>query len=296
MTAQSLEQFRAEHHRSLERLYHQSGAPKWNLSELAFSEALYRSYARRHETGPAFGSSDQIDAFLETLFVDDLALAAACRNGNENAWRQFLASYRVVAEGAARSLMSDSSAASELADSLYADLYGLRQNGANRNSPLDRYHGRSPLSAWLRTVMARRAADVWRSTRIHEPMDEIAERSMNHTAQEPEGQNDPNRGRYLGMVCDSLKHAIAQLPPADRLRMSYYYLQNLTLAQIGSLTGEHESTISRKLSQTREKIRHEVEISLKGEHHLSADQISLCFEYATEDWPFNLAEVLTQAK
>ena len=296
MTLQSLEKFGDQHRRSLERLYLQSGAAKWNLSEAAFSEALYRSYARRQETGPAFTSSEQVDAFLDTLFVSDLALAAACRNGNENAWHQFLASYRGVAEGAARSLMSDPAAARELADSLYADLYGLRQNGAGRNSPLDRYNGRSPLSAWLRTVMARRAADVWRSTRIHEPMDEIAERSMNHTAQEAGGQHDPNKGRYLAMVCDSLKRAIVQLPPADRLRMSYYYLQNLTLAQIGSITGEHESTISRKLAQTRERIRHQVENCLKGEHHLSADQISLCFEYATEDWPFNLAEVLTQAK
>ena len=32
------------------------------------------------------------------------------------------------------------------------------------------------------------------------------------------------------------------------------------------------------------------------QYHLSADQISSCFEYATEDWPFNLAEVLAQAK
>jgi hypothetical protein len=73
-------------------------------------------------------------------------------------------------------------------------------------------------------------------------------------------------------------------------------LQGLTLAQIGSLMGEHESTISRKLASTRNTIRGNVERILRDEHHLSADQISSCFEYATEDWPFNLAEVLGQAK
>src|SRR5580704_13918849 len=108
MTVESLEQFRHRHHRSIERLYLQSSANKWNLSEIAFAEALYRSYARRHENGPAFASSDQIDAFLDSLFVDDLALAAACREGNDSAWRQFLSSYRVVAEGAARALIADS--------------------------------------------------------------------------------------------------------------------------------------------------------------------------------------------
>ena len=296
MTVESLEQFCHRHRRSIERLYLQSGANTWNLSDVAFAGALYRSYARRHENGPAFASTDQIDAFLDSLFVDDLALAAACREGNENAWRQFLASYRAVTEGAARALISDASAARELADSLYADLYGLRQNNGTRNSPLDRYHGRSPLSAWLRTVIARRAADVWRTTRIAEPMNDAAERSMNHAAHEPHAPHDPRRGHYLAMLCDSLKNAIAKLPPSDRLRISYYYLQELTLAQIGSLTGEHESTTSRKLAQIRTRIREEVERNLSSEYHLSADQINLCFEYATEDWPFNLAEVLEQAK
>ena len=296
MTVESLEQFRRVDSRSIGRLYRQSGAARWNLSEVALADALYRSYARRHESGPEFTSSEQIDAFLDSLFVDDLALAAACREGNENAWREFLAHYRSVAESAARALISDSSAARELADSLYADLYGLRQNNGTRNSPLDRYHGRSPLAAWLRTVIARRAADVWRATRIHEPMDDAAERSINHAACEPQSPYDPQRGRYLAMLCDSLKRAIAKLPPSDRLRISYYYLQGLTLAQIGSLMGEHESTISRKLAQTRSQIREAVETNLSDDYHLSADQISSCFEYATEDWPFNLAEVLAQAK
>jgi RNA polymerase sigma-70 factor len=296
MTVESFQQFRQDHRRSIERLYRQSGAGKWNLSEGGFADALYRSYARRHDTGPEFASSDQIDAFLDSLFVDDLALAAACRDGSENAWREFLASYRAVAESAARALISDWAAARELADSLYADLYGLRQNNGARNSPLDRYHGRSPLSAWLRTVIARRAADAWRAARIHEPMDDAAERSLSHAAGEPQSPLDPQRGRYLAMLCDSLKGAIAKLPPPERLRISYYYLQGLTLAQIGSLMSEHESTISRKLAQTRNRIREEVERNLSAKYHLSADQISSCFEYATEDWPFNLAEVLAQAK
>ena len=297
MTVESLQQFRRSHQRSIERLYRQSGAAKWTLSEEAFGDALYRSYARRHESGPDFASSDQIDAFLDSLFVDDLALAAACREGNESAWHEFLKSYRMVAEGAARALISDPNAARELADSLYADLYGLRQNNGARNSPLERYHGRSPLSAWLRTVIARRAADAWRAVKLHEPMDDVAERSINHAAScEPQAPMDPQRGRYLTMLCASLKHSIAKLPPSDRLRISYYYLQELTLAQIGSLMGEHESTISRKLAQTRVRIREDVEKTLSDEYHLSADQISSCFEYATEDWPFNLADVLAQAK
>ena len=146
--AESLEQFRLAHGRTIDRLCLKSGAEKWDLSRVAFCNALYRSYARRSETGPSFVSADQIEAFLDSLFVEDLALAAACREGNDNAWRHFLTTYKPLMEGAARGLISDPSAARELADSLYADLYGLRQTNGDRNSPFDRYHGRSPLSAW----------------------------------------------------------------------------------------------------------------------------------------------------
>ena len=44
MKAESLQQFCRDHRRSIERLYRQSGAGKWNLSEGAFADALYRSY------------------------------------------------------------------------------------------------------------------------------------------------------------------------------------------------------------------------------------------------------------
>jgi RNA polymerase sigma-70 factor len=293
MTAQPLEQFRHQHDKIIGRLYTRSGAQKWKLSAATFAAALHRSYARRSEAGPPFDSAEQIEAFLESLAIEDLALAAACREGNDEAWRQFLASYRGLIEGAAHGLISNSSAARELADSLYADLYGLKHNGDGRNSPFDRYHGRSPLSAWLRTVIARRAADSWRSTKICESIDAVPEHQLSHA---PHEMHDPRRARYLAMLCEALKYAFAQLPPAERLRLSYYYLQNLTLAQIGALGGEHESTVSRKLNQTRQRIREEVEHHLASAHHLSADEISLCFEYATEDWPFNLAEVLAQGK
>lgn len=293
MTAESLEKFRQNHQRIVERLYRESGADKWNLSQDSFARVLYRSYARRAESGPAFATPKEIDAFLESLFVRDLALAAACRQGNDDAWNQFLAAFKAVIESAARAAISDPSAARELADSLYAELYGLRSRDGLRDSPLDRYHGRSALTPWLRTVIARRAADWWRARRVSEPIDWVTERAMKHTSLEAQ---DPKRARYLAMLCDSLRRALAELPPADRLRLSFYYLQELTLAQIGALTAEHESTVSRKLAHTRSKLRADVEEALRLEHHLSADEISLCFEYATEDWPFNLAEVLSQAK
>ena len=45
------------------------------------------------------------------------------------------------------------------------------------------------------------------------------------------------------MAQGALDEAIAALESKDKLRLRLYYGQQLTLAQIGRLTGEHEATV-----------------------------------------------------
>jgi len=97
-------------------------------------------------------------------------------------------------------------------------------------------------------------------------------------------------------VGEALTCALTAVSPRDRLRLSYYYVQGLTLAETASLIGEHESTASRNLARTRLAIRRHVERRLRREHRLSDDQIGRCFEYATEDWMFDLKQALAQGK
>ena len=90
-----------------------------------------------------------------------------------------------------------------------------------------------------------------------------------------------------------LKCCLADLVPRDRLRLAYYYVEELTLAQIGKLLGEHEATVSRKLDRTRADLRRCVEEALRIEKKLSEAQLRLCFEYAREEWPFDLTRALS---
>ena len=62
-------------------------------------------------------------------------------------------------------------------------------------------------------------------------------------------------------------------PPRDRLRLSAYYAQELTLAQTGRLTGEHEATVSRQLAKTRAALRSAVETRL-GAAGFSSAQVA----------------------
>ena len=276
-------------------LYTRSGASRWNVSRSEFSSALTRAIERRFADSKEAHDRSLVRSFLESLHVNDLALALGCRAGDADAWREFDAQYRSSIEKIARQVTRDTDRAREVADSLYGDLFGdVRANGARR-SPLDHYHGRSPLTAWLRVVIAQREAETWRATyRTHADGSlDGALASMDHAAPEPD---DPDRAAYLAMVSCELRKALDSLAARDRLRLAYYYVQELTLAETGALLGEHESTVSRGIARTRTEIRDKVKQALKQEHRLSDDQIGRCFEYAVGDWPFDLARALEQAK
>ena len=105
---------------------------------------------------------------------------------------------------------------------------------------------------------------------------------------------DPDRARYLSLLQGALTTALAALPPRDRLRLAYYYVQDLTLARIGRLLGEHEATASRHLDRTRRELRKQVERALRADKRLSDAQIRLCYEYAMEEWPFDLTRALSE--
>ena len=81
-----------------------------------------------------------------------------------------------------------------------------------------------------------------------------------------------------------LSAAIAALAPRDRLRLACYYAQEMTLAQIGKLTGEHEATVSRQLARTRKvdsrRRRAPPETAISG---FSSAEIDECFESVVDD-------------
>jgi RNA polymerase sigma factor (sigma-70 family) len=164
--------------------------------------------------------------------------------------------------------------ARELADSIYADLYGLDKRGGERQSLLRYFHGRSSLSTWLRAVLAQRHVDRVRVVRRTEPLlEEMPARTQ---------VEDPDCPRFAEMLRSALSRVLTRLDPRDRLRLGLYYAQEMTLARTGAVLKEHEATTSRHLARTRKIIRDGVERELRIVG-LNDDQIARCFECATED-------------
>ena len=197
----------------------------------------------------------------------DLELAQRCAAGDPAAWDRFVLEYRPVLYRAADAL-DPHGGAREIADSLYAELFGLRGSdtaGAERQSLFRYFHGRSSLATWLRAVLAQRYVDRLRAGRRLEalPDDRAGDGpvAVRHLAA-PAADADPERPRSIALVAAILARVVAALQPRDRLRLASYYVQQSTLAEIGRLLHEHEATVSRQLARTRRAIRAEVEREL----------------------------------
>ena len=289
----------------VQQLYQKARAERWALARDRFAHALDRSVA--HRFGSASVSAGEVEAYLASLHAEDLALACSCSEGSVPAWEHFIQDFRQDLYRAGRAVAGEEHGR-ELADSLYAELYGLGPRGAQRDiacgdgppprqSLFDYYYGRSKLMTWLRAVLAQRHVDRFREAcrepaaaggafEDGEPPKSIAEAAGS-------GPPDPDRLRYLALLREALEDELAALAARDRLRLCYYYVQDLTLAQIGRLLGEHEATVSRKLDRTRSDLRERVEKRLRKAKRLSEAQVRLCFEYALEDWPFDLTRALS---
>ena len=204
----------------------------------------------------------------------DLELARACERGDETAWDRFVAEYRPILYRSADAI-DPSGGAREVADSLYAELYGLKESDGKRKSLFAYFHGRSSLATWLRAILAQRYVDRIRGTRR---LEELAD---DHVA--PSSSPSADRGRYAAAMEEALAAVVGALEPRDRLRLGCYYSQEMTLVQIGRLTHESEATVSRQLARTRRAIRGSVERYLRDRAGFGDAEIRECFAAVIED-------------
>jgi len=263
--------------RRAERLYKKADAGRWKVPAEVLSDALERS-AEKAFAGRS-PSDGELDRYFNSLHLTDLALACACAIGREDAWDHFVLEFRPGMYRAADAIDA-SGGAREIAEALYAELFGLKERDGIRQSVFRYFHGRSSLATWLRSLIAQRHVDRHRETRRLEP---LPEDSSPASIRSETKADHPERARFVMAMHMVLSAVIAALAPRDRLRLACYYAQEMTLAQIGTLTREHEATVSRQLAKTRRAIRAEVERRLKTDRGFSPGDIDECFESIVDD-------------
>lgn len=265
-------------------LHAKSGCEKLGLSRQHFSEILCELGAKQADVS----SEPELRTFFLSLRIDELALARACAAGHNSAWEIFLMRYREKVYQSALRIAREDSAARELADTLYADLYGTTTRDGQRLSKLASYTGRGSLEGWLRTVLAQEYVNRYRRTRRLVSLDEESEDGIQFRAPEPDPL--PPADPRLSQATDE---ALAALPAEDRTILSAYYLDDRTLAEIARMLGVHESTISRKLDKLAKALRKQILAGL-GRRGMSRRQAEEALEADVRDLQLDIRRSLAQ--
>jgi RNA polymerase sigma-70 factor (ECF subfamily) len=234
--------------------------------------ASVEKYLLRHKPD---ASAAEVNNFIDALHAEELVLVLACERGDERAWDDMLSQFRATVLSAARGASAGEAEAEELADSVWAELYGLREKSDGRPAgKLAYYSGCGSLGGWLRAVVGQLGVDRHRrSARLvqtEEPseFDRAAAESHETDGWRPAASLDPEaalaeRDAARG-VEEALARALGGLDAEDRLLVRLYYFDGLKLKEAGAVLGVHEATASRRLTRVHAEVRRRVEASLAG--------------------------------
>ncbi len=275
-------------------LYERSGAAAYGLSAERFATILGEILRKHIASNPAADPEQQAD-FCAGLRLEELALARACAEGNERAWHDFISRYRQKLHSMALHITRDSAHAAELADSLFADLYGVNVRAGVRNSKLVFYTGRGSLEGWLRTVMAQEFINRYRKQKRSVSLEEQIEEGVQFAAP-PNPERASSRishGASDQRLESATDEALAELSTEDRFTLASYYLDGRTLAEIARTLGLHESSVSRRLDRLATGLRKRILAGLRT-RGMSHAQAAEALEADLRDLQLNLRSRLTQ--
>jgi RNA polymerase sigma-70 factor, ECF subfamily len=269
----------------LPELHSKGSCERVGISQVAFGVML-GDVAMKYL--PPDAGQTEAREFLLTLRVEELALARGCAAGHDGAWETFMIRYREKLYQAALRIAREDSAARDLADNLYAELYGTTARDGVRVSKLTSFTGRGSLEGWLRTVLAQEFVNRYRRTKRLVSLDEEGEEGSQFAAPQPEPIAPADL--RLEVATDG---ALAALPAEDRMILAAYYIDGRTLAEIARMMGVHESTISRKVDKLAKSLRKRILGDL-GRQGLSRRQAEEAMEVDVRDIRIDIRRNLAQ--
>ena len=110
------------------------------------------------------------------------------------------------------------------------------------------------------------ALDAARCTRVEAglPLEEIVTTSAASDSLIPSRDGDPIALAAHSELRDALAHAITRLNERDRLIVTMYHLDGMTLAEIGEVVNLHAGNVGRRLSDAMHVLREELRAHVSG--------------------------------
>jgi RNA polymerase sigma-70 factor (ECF subfamily) len=237
---------------------------------------------------PSATTQEVID-FLDRLHADDLCLVLACERGDQAAWNDLVEGYGTTVRSAARSASSNEAMADDLAQSIWAELHGLKLRDDGRPAgKLAFYSGVGSLGGWLRAVVGQLAIDQHRKqSRLVQPEEDTEIDRLSRNSKERDeafsllrSVANPEDSLASNLASADVEKALAQalrdLEDEDRLLVKLYYFDGLRLREAGAVLGVHEATASRRLTRIHTQVRERVGTILAEEHGWTKAESERC--------------------
>lgn len=226
-----------------------------------------------------------IDEVVPTSFAGDLALALGC-----------LQQHPIAIALLDEKLLSKLGAFVGRVDGSPSFIDELRQSlrehllvGAAPR--IGAYEGRGSLEGWLRITATRMALRLkQRQPVIAEPRDQAA---ASGAGADPETAF--LKHRYRAELATALEAAVVALPKEERTWLKLYYLDELTIEQIGALYRVHASTVSRRLRALEGKLLKDLRAEIRQRLRVPSSEIDSLIDLCKSQLDLNLSGVLRQS-
>ena len=246
----------------------------------ALAAALAELVARARAVWPAFAVSDEelvtaaaagmgeppeVVAAVRQLHAADLLLALACLHEFPDAIaaveRQLIA--RVPA------FIRDIDRSEAFADEVTQLVRLKLWVDDGRPAKLRQYTGRGALDSWVCTVAIRTALMLLRSGQRAEvqPREELP-----IAAADGDPELELVRQEHLDEFRQAVRQAVAALESQERNLLRLYFIERITLQQLGVMHGMHASTVMRRLREIRGLVLDETRRRLREQLRLSPSE------------------------
>lgn len=189
-----------------------------------------------------------VEHALAALRLDELYIACACQRGDAQALALLEARYFPGVVAALRRLRLDAAVIDELQQRLRRRLF-VAEGG--RRPRIGRYGGRGALASWLRVTAVRAALK-----QLKRPPLEVT--LLDGRRAPPAAEADIELGylkrHYRPLFRAAFAEAVATLDDRERRLLRQYYVEGLTIEQMGVAQKAHRMTVGRWLDAVRQRL------------------------------------------
>ncbi len=179
--------------------------------------------------------------------LDDHEAIALCRAGDQRAYVVLMERYKHMVHTVTSRVLRNEMDAEEATQDVFVRAYHR----------LSEFQGNAKFSTWLYSIAYRTAISALRRRRDRSTSLDGLMANGQEPAIAPEG-NDSDRKHHL-------EKALATLPPEDAAMLTMYYLEEMSVAEIVTVTGLGASNVKVKLHRGRSKLYEALRHQLKDE-------------------------------